>query len=345
MRLGIIGRAGAGKTTLFNTLTGSDLPVGIPGPVQAHSAAVDIPDPRLQALRDLYQPKKTTHAKAAFSDLGGLGGAADLPGPLLDQLAQVEALLLVLKGFEDPQAPGKPDPQADLAALESEFLLRDLVRVENRQAKLVEERQKGARERGAIEREAGLLQRLAESLNQARPLRDLALTHEEERSLGGLGLLSRKPLLAVVNCGDDRPEWQLETQLPQLSVRGKLEMEIGQLPPEERQQFSQDYGIAEAALVRTLHLAQAVLKRITFFTVSQPEVRAWLLPTGGTALQAAGLIHTDLARGFIRAEIIPWQELVELGDLAAARAQGRLRVEGKDHPLADGDVIYVRFHV
>jgi ribosome-binding ATPase YchF (GTP1/OBG family) len=345
MRLGIIGRAGAGKTTLFNALTGSDLPVGIPGPVQVHSAAVDIPDPRLQALSDLYQPRKTTHAKATISDLGGLEGAADLSGPLLDQLAQVEALLLVLKGFEDPQSPGQPDPQADLAALEGEFLLRDLLRVEHRQARLVEERQKGARERAAIERDADLLQRLADSLNQDRPLRDLALTAEEERLLGGLGLLSRKPLLAVVNCGDDRPEWPLETTLPQLSVRGKLEMEIAQLPPEEQAEFSRDYGIAEPALVRTLRLAQAVMKRITFFTVSEPEVRAWLLPDGGTALEAAGLIHTDLARGFIRAEIIPWQELVELGDLAAARAQGRLRVEGKQHALAEGDVIYVRFHV
>ncbi len=212
MRLGIIGRAGAGKTTLFNALTGSELPVGIPsgaGQVQVHSATVDITDPRLRSLSDLYQPKKTTHAKVTFADLGGLqgeAGQAELPGALLDQLAQVEAFLLVLKAFEDPLNPGAPDPQSDLAALETEFLLRDMLRVETRLGRLAEERQKGARDRGAIEREAALLQRLAEALDGDRPLRDLALTIEEDRGLGGLGLLSRKPLVLVVNCSEDRPD-------------------------------------------------------------------------------------------------------------------------------------------
>jgi hypothetical protein len=351
MRLGIIGRAGAGKTTLFNALTGSELPVGIPagaGQLQVNSATLDIPDPRLKSLSDLYQPKKTTYAKATLSDIGGLqgeAGQAELPGALLDQLAQMEAFLLVLKGFEDRMSPGAPDPDRDLAALETEFLLRDLLRVESQQGRLAEERQKGARERGAIDREAALLQRLAESLGQDRPLRGLSLTPEDERTLGGWGLLSRKPLLAVVNCEEERAEWPLQTPLPQLSVRGKLEMEIAQLPPGEAQDFRRDYGIAEPALGRALGKAQTVMDRITFFTVSEPEVRAWMLPAGSTALAAAGLIHTDMARGFIRAEVIPWDNLLELGGLAPARAQGKLRVEGKDYPLSDGEVIYIRFHV
>jgi hypothetical protein len=351
MRLGIIGRAGAGKTTLFNALTGSELPVGIPagaGQLQVNSATLDIPDPRLKALSDLYQPKKTTFAKATLSDIGGLQGEvgqAELPGALLDKLAQMEAFLLALKGFEDPMSPGAPDPERDLAALETEFLLRDLLRVESQQGRVAEERQKGARDRGAIDREAALLQRLAETLGQDRPLRGLSLTPEDERTLGGWGLLSRKPLLAVINCGEERADWPLPTQLPQLSVRGKLEMEIAQLPPEEAQDFRRDYGIAEPALVRTLSKAQTVMNQITFFTVSEPEVRAWMLPDGSTALEAAGSIHTDMARGFIRAEVIAWEALIELGGLAEARAQGKLRVEGKGYPLSDGEVIYIRFHV
>ena len=351
MRLGIIGRAGAGKTTLFNALTGSELPVGIPagaGQLQVNSATLDIPDPRLKALSDLYQPKKTTYAKATLSDIGGLqgeAGQAELPGALLDQLAQMEAFLLALKGFEDPMSPGAPDPERDLAALETEFLLRDLLRVESQQGRVAEERQKGARDRGAIDREAALLQRLAETLGQDRPLRGLSLTPEDERTLGGWGLLTRRPLLAVINCGEERADWPLPTQLPQLSVRGKLEMEIAQLPPEEARDFLRDYGIPEPALVRTLSKAQTVMNQITFFTVSEPEVRAWMLPDGSTALEAAGSIHTDMARGFIRAEVIAWEALIELGGLAEARAQGKLRVEGKGYPLSDGEVIYIRFHV
>jgi hypothetical protein len=345
MRLGIIGRAGAGKTTLFNALTGSSLPVGPAGQPQAHSAAVDLPDPRLQSLSDLYQPKKTTHAKAIFAELGGMEGRADLSGAALDQLAQVQAFLLVLKGFEDPLNLGAPDPQGDLAALEAEFMLRDMLRVETRLGRLAEERQKGARDRAAIEREAGLLQRLAENLSQDRPLRQLALSDEENRLLGGLGLLSRKPLVAVVNCGEDRAEWPLPTGLPQLSVRGKLEMEIAQLPPAEAHEFRQDYRIAEPLPARVLGRAQTALGLIVFFTVSEPEVRAWLLPAGSRALEAAGLIHTDMARGFIRAEVIAWDQLLALGGLAEARAQGKLRVEGRDYQLSDGEVLYIRFHV
>jgi hypothetical protein len=349
MRLGIIGRAGAGKTTLFNALTGSQLPVGIPSAVgQPHSAAVDIPDPRLHALSDLYQPKKTTHAKVTFADLGGLqgeSGQAELPGALLDQLAQMEALLLVLKAFEDPSRPGAPDPQSDLAALETEFLLRDMLRVETRLGRLAEERQKGARDRGAIEREASLLQRLADVLGDDRPLRGLVLTTEDDRALGGLGLLSRKPLVVVVNCGEDRADWPLHTQLPQVCVRAKLELEISQLSPSEADEFRQEYGIGEPLLARILKYAQAALKLITFFTVSEPEVRAWMVPAGSSALEAAGSIHTDMARGFIRAEVIAWDELLSLGGLAEARTQGKLRVEGKDYRLLDGEVIYIRFHV
>ena len=175
----------------------------------------------------------------------------------------MEAFLLVLKGFEDPMSPGAPDPERDLAVLETEFLLRDLLRVESQQGRVAEERQKGARERGALDREAALLQRLAETLGQDRPLRGLSLTPEDERTLGGWGLLSRKPLLAVINCGEERADWPLPTQLPQLSVRGKLEMEIAQLPPEEAQDFRRDYGIAEPALVRALRKAQSVMNQIT----------------------------------------------------------------------------------
>ncbi len=349
MRLGIIGLAGAGKTTLFNALTGSDLPVGIPShAAQAHSATVDIPDPRLQALSDLYQPKKTTHAKVSFSDLGGLhgdGGQAELSGALLNQLAQMEAFLVVLRDFVDVSNPAAPDPDADLTALEIEFLLRDLLRVEAQLERLAEDRQKGARDRGEIERETAVLERLAEWLRQERPLRTLQLPPEHEGLLAGWGLLSRKPLIPVVNLAEEAPERELQVPVPQLVLRGKLEMELAQLPAEEAEEFRGEYGIAEPALDRVVRLAQQALGRLTFFTVSEPEVKAWLLPAGGTALEAAGAIHTDMARGFIRAEVIAWDALLELGGLAPARSQGKLRVEGKDYRLSDGEVIYIRFHV
>lgn len=349
MRLGIIGLVGAGKTTVFNALTGGDLPVGVPSHgAQLHSATVDIPDRRLRALSDLYQPKKTTHAKVTFSDLGGLHGEAgrtELSGELLNTLTQMDAFLLVLRDFEDPLGEAPPDPARDLAALEAEFLLRDLLRVEAWSERLAEERQKGARDKSAIEREVALLERLAEALQVERPLRQLQLTPEEEGLLAGWGLLSRKPLLPVINLAEDASQPSHPIPPPALYLWGKLEMELAQLADDEAQAFRQEYGIAEPALQRAVQLAQSAVGRLIFYTVSEPEVRAWLLPGGGSAWDAAGTIHTDMARGFIRAEVIGWEDLIALGGLGQARSQGKLRVEGKDYRLSDGEVIYIRFQV
>ncbi len=354
MRLGIIGLPGAGKTTVFNALTGSDLTVGIPSGVglgEIHTAVVDLPDPRLDALSDLYQPKKTTYVKATFSDIGGLrgdAGQAELPGSLLDELAGVDAFLHVLRAFDDPQLPhplGEVNPERDLDALETEFLVRDMLRIDARRDRLREERQKGAGDPSAIEREAALLDRLSQAVGSEKPLRTIDMTEDEQRSIGGLGLLSRKPLMALINLAEGEGDVRLESEVPQICLQGKLEMEIGQLPPEESEAFQAEYGIQEPILQRVAKVCLKALGRLTYFTVSDPEVRAWTLPKGGTAHQAAGQVHSDMARGFIRAEIIQWEELIALGGLPAARSAGRLRTEGKDYPMTDGEVIYVRFHV
>ena len=354
MRLGIIGLQGAGKTTVFNALTGSDLTVGIPSGIglgEVHTAVVDLPDPRLEALSDLYQPKKTTFVKATFVDIGGLrgdAGQAELPGSLLDELAGVDAFLHVLRAFDDPQLPhplGEIDPKRDLEALETEFLVRDMLRLDARQDRLREERQKGAGDRSAIDREAELLERLSRAVGGETPLRTIDLTEEEQRTIGGLGLLSRKPLVALVNIGEGEQEVGLAEEVPQICLQGKLEMEIAQLPAEDAEAFWAEYGIRESTLQRVARMCLKALDRLTYFTVSRPEVKSWTLSSGGTAHEAAGQVHTDMARGFIRAEIIQWEELIALGGLSAARSSGRLRVEGKDYRMTDGDVIYVRFHV
>lgn len=357
MQLGILGLPGAGKTTLFNALTGSQRPTGalsVTGRVEAHTAVVDVPDPRLDALSARFRPRKTAYAKVAYVDFAGMRidvGREALSAPLLSQLSQLDGFVHVARAFEDASVPhpaGSIDPARDLAALESELLLNDMIIVERRLERLADERQKGGHDRATIEREAGLFRRLSDRLAKDQPLRTLELSPEDRRTLSGFGLLTLKPVLVVVNLAEGQSAPELGTTPPGVSVlalQGRLEAEIAQLSSEEMPAFLAEYGIEEPGSKRAIRASYDLLRFLTFFTLNEEEAHAWRLRQGGTALEAAATVHSDLARGFIRAEVIPWDELIQLGGMAEARARGKLRVEGKDYVVAEGEVIHIRFNV
>jgi hypothetical protein len=358
VQLGIVGLPGSGKTTIFRALTGGAggsgaLAAG--GKLEVHSAVVDVPDPRLDGLSALFKPKKTIHAKITYADIGGLARKGTqaareaLPAPLLNFLSQMDGFLHVVRAFDDPALPhpaGSVDPSRDEATLQSEFLLNDMIVVERRLAKLGEERQRGGRDRAAVEREMALFERLFRALEAEQPLRALDLKAEETRSLAGFGLLTLKPMLVVINLAEGQAAPDLSAPSPRsgvLPLQGKLEMEIAQLAPEEATAFLAEYGLEEPGLRKVVRASYDLLEVNTFFTVGDDEVRAWRLPRGGTALDAAAAVHTDLARGFIRAEVIAWDELLALGGLGEARAKGKLRLEGKDYPVQEGEIVHIRF--
>lgn len=346
MRLGIIGLPGAGKTSIFNALTGADLPVGSRvSHVEVHTGVADVPDPRLESLSSLYQPRKTTHAQITFGDIAGMGEDGTLSGELINQLAPWDGYLLTLRTFEDPLTGEPPSPEKDLQIIEAELLLNDLLRVEAHIERLAEERQKGARDRAELDHELDLFRRLAESLQKDQPLRDQDLVEADRELLLGFGLLTIKPLLLVLNLEEGGNDGRLSTDLPSFALHGKLEAELVQLSAEEAVGFRKEFGISQAGGESLMVACLNLLHRIRFYTVSEAEVKSWLLPMGSSAQQAAGTIHSDMARGFIRAEVIRWDDLIEFGGLSEARSAGKLRVEGKDYLPNDGEVIHIRFNV
>ena len=354
MKLGIIGLPQAGKTTVFNALTRSRQPTGeADGRMQVHTAVVDVPDERLEILTGMFHPRKTIHAKVTYADIAGLGSAADkgeVSGQLLNQLTQMDGFIHVARCFENPAVPHvheSVDPQRDIRLMEEEFILNDQIMVERKLEKLAEEHKKGGgRDKAAIERDIALFQRLAAALAEGQPLRPLALSPEEEKSVAGFGFLSRKPLLLLLNLGDGQPEPRL-AELPGnaalTALQGKLEMDIVQLPEEEAAVFMEEYGITELGLVRLIRMSYDLLGLQSFFTVGEDEVRAWTVRRGALAPEAAGVVHTDMEKGFIRAEVAAYGDLLECGGLAEARGKGKLRLEGKTYAVQDGDVISIRF--
>jgi len=352
MRLGIIGLPQSGKTTLFNALTRATQPTGVAGKIEVHTAVVEVPDPRVDVLSRMFNPKKTIYAKVTYADIAGLDGSSSksgISGTLLNQLTQMEGFIHVVRCFEDDNVPhpqGSIDPARDLLAMDSEFVLNDLIAVERKLERLAEERKKGGgRDRAIIEREGILFERMKEALEAETPLRDIEISPEEEKLFSGFGFLSRKPVLVVLNLaeGQAAPEIPYVHHHSQLvALQGKLEMDIAQLSSEDAQMFMAEYGIEEPSLNRMIRLSYDLLGLQSFFTVGPDEVRAWTVKRGATAPEAAGEIHTDLQKGFIRAEVITYDDLVSLGGYAEARAKGKLRLEGKEYIVQDGEILNIR---
>jgi len=358
MRLGIIGLPQSGKTTIFNALTRGDQPtVSGGGRFEVHTAVVDVPDPRVDALSAMYEPKKTTYAKVTYADIAGLeagsgiSGSAGITGALLNQLAQLDAFLLVVRAFEDETVPhpaGSVDAQRDLDAMLGEFTVNDQIAVERKLERLAEERKKGGgRDKTVIEKEFELFERLRDRLETEETLRGLDLTPEEEKTLSGFGFLTVKPLLAVLNHGEgeDPPPLEIPDGARLVTLMGRLEMDLAQLEPEEASEFMADFGIEEPSLNRMIRESYDLLGVISFFTVGDDEVRAWTVRVGATAPEAAGAVHSDLQKGFIRAEVIGVEDLLALGGMNEAKAKGKLRVEGKEYRVKDGEIVHVRFNL
>ncbi len=352
MKLGIIGLPQSGKTTIFNAVTRGNTPTtASAGRMEVHTAVVDVPDERVDKLSAMFKPRKTIYAKVTYADIAGLeGGTAKtgISGQLLNQLTQMDGFILVVRSFLDENVPhpsGSINPARDVEAMLGELLLNDLVAVERKLDRLTEERKKGGTDKAVNERQTVLFRRLQEALNANIPLRKLEFNAEESKELASFGLLTRKPILTVFNMGEGQPSPDIPLDHPSVAMMGKLEMEIAQLSPEDAEVFMKEYGIEELSLSRMIRLSYDLLQLQSFFTVGEDEVRAWTTRRGATAVEAAGEIHTDIQRGFVRAEVVAYDDLISLGGMNEAKAKGRLRLEGKEYVVQDGDIMHVRFNI
>ncbi|MCA9897122.1 MAG: redox-regulated ATPase YchF [Ardenticatenaceae bacterium] len=362
MKLGIIGLPSSGKTTIFNALTKGDAPTGqsMGGRFDVLTAVVDVYDERVDILTKMFNPKKTTFAKITYTDVAGIKKGANegggMSGELLNHLSGLDGFVHVVRAFESdlvPHPDGSVDAARDLEILDTEFLLNDLGVVERRMEKIEDGLRKGAtKNKAAAQAELELFQQLNEALSEERPLRTLSLSDEQEKMLRGYGLLTLKPTVVIINIGDDQDELSLAYDFPQTVVtnlRGKLEMELAQLSAagdtESLEMFMEEYGVTELSLDKVIGLSYDLMGLQSFFTVGEDEVRAWTIKREATAVDAAGTIHTDLAKGFIRAETVAYADLIELGGLPQARTAGKLRQEGKTYIVQDGDVINIKFNI
>lgn len=340
MRLALCGPPSGGKSTLFAALSGrrGGMERGRGG---SDTAILPVPDPRLDALSDLYKPKKTIYAQVTYLDPPAPAGGADDPAARLPQeLKQVDGLVLVLRNFD--AGLGAPTPAEDLRAFAEEMLLADLITVERRLERIAAERQRG---RSTDGEEIALLEQARGLLEAEEPLRDTPelVGHVKMR---GFGLLTAKPLMVVANNADDDPEPpELGPGVEPVVVRAAIEAELAELDDEERSEFMADLGLTDSALDRLIAASYRTLDLISFFTVGADEVRAWTIKRGTPAVQAAGVIHSDLERGYIRGEVMDHAELLSHGSEAALKKAGLVKVVGKDFVLSDGQVFHVLFNV
>jgi ribosome-binding ATPase len=365
MQIAIVGLAAAGKTTVFNTLTRGHVQTGGYGGLELHVGTVKVPDERLDRLAAIFHPKRIVHADVTYVDLPappasaeGRVGTEELPAEHLARLREADALVHVVRAFEDPAVPhpaGSVDALRDLEQLDLEFALADLAVTDRRLERLRSSGRHGTpAEREANEREEAILARLKDALEEGQPIRDVTLEPDEAKVIRGFRFLTEKPVLVLVNIGEaDLPRAGdlvdgVETAYRHrhaliAALSARIEMELGELEPDEAAAFMDELGLTESSLDRVIRLSYRLLGLISFLTAGPDEVRAWPVPQGATAVDAAAAIHTDLAHGFIRAEVVPFEDLIELGSTAEARRHGRLRSEGKTYQVRDGDVLEVLF--
>lgn len=346
MKVGLVGFAGSGKTTVFNTMTGLDVPVGFGG--ELRFGVVRVPDARIDALSTLFSPKKTTYAEIAFCDVPGEHGAQKkgLSAKSLQQIRDQEALCLVLGDFDNPALEEPADPVRDLDAFLAECILADLDAVERRLAR--------AQKENTPKTEVAQLELMKKTLDDSRPIRTIPADELPRAALRGYGFITDRPLLVALNRSEARaaepmPD-ALVTRLTTIEAAGlvlsaSVEAEIATLEPAEQAAFLADLGLTESALTRFIRASYGLLDLISFFTVGPDEVRAWTIRRGTKAQQAAGRIHSDLERGFIRAEVIPYAVFMAHGSEQAVKDAGKLQLEGKEYVVGDGDILHVRFNV
>ena len=361
MKTAIIGLANSGKTTIFNALTGLNLEVTnyptLSG--EAHTGIVRVPDPRITRLSEMFSPKKTTRATVEYVDYLGLTkGDMEQNRKVFDLIRDADAIVHVVRAFADEtivHPMGSVDPRRDAETVELEMIFGDLELVDKRLSRMEEGAKRGKK---PDEAEQKLLVKCKEALERETALRDLDFTEEEQKAMKSLQFMSIKPQLIVLNVAEEEmnsagtiaatAELQgffTGRQVRVLSVCGKIEMEIVQLSPDEAEVFLDDLGIAEPALNKLIHMSYELLGLISFLTAGEDEVRAWTIRKGTDAQRAAGKIHSDIERGFIRAEVVAYDDFIAHGSMAAARDKGLVRLEGKTYEVKDGDIINFRFNV
>ena len=348
MKVGIIGLSRAGKTTVFNAITGSTAQTGSFGAKKANLAVIKVPDARVTHLSSVYKPKKTTFAEIAFVDVpgGDEGSQAALGGTqTIDLIKGVDTLAIVVRAFNDSSyATEVADPLAEFEQVLGELIVLDLIVLEKKLERLDKERAKGT--------EYELFKRAKEWLEEERPLRTLELDEAEKKLLSGFQFLSMKPVLALANTGETESAELgplaaacAGQGVPLVDFCGAIEMEIAGMDEGEQAEFLEGLGIAESAKDKFIREAYALSSLISFLTVGEDEVRAWTAKKGSLAPQAGGKIHSDIERGFIRAEVVSFDDFVEHGGIPKAKEAGKARLEGKDYVVKDGDIINFRFNV
>jgi GTP-binding protein YchF len=365
MQLGIIGLARSGKTTVFNAVTRGQAQVGAySSGTQPNVGVVHVPDERVDRLAELYKPKKTTYATIQYVDFPAAGesfGKGEGPaGKFINDLGRMDALIHVVRQFEDDTVPHPEvaiDPDRDIATMDLELAFADLATIERRLARMETElRSMKAGERESLQRVRDILVRLKSELEAERPIREQAVSPEEWKLLEGSQFLTARPLMVVVNIGEaDLPRrTELEEQYrarygaPGRDVAvfcGKFEMELNDLGDEEAAEFRESVGVTESGMAGAIRVSYELLGLISFLTAGPDECRAWTVNRGATAPEAAGKIHSDLQRGFIRAEVIRFDDLIAAGSEAEAKKRGLVRTEGKQYVVNDGDVLNILFNV
>lgn len=346
MKIGLVGFAGSGKTTVFNAMTGLDVPVGFGGDVRL--GMVRVPDERIDKLSAIFSPKKTTFAEMTFCDIPGEYGAdkKGLSRNALQQIRDQEALCLVIRDFDNPALEGDPDPLGDFEALHAECILADL--------EIVERRLERAKKENVDKQQIAMFERMKVSLEREEPIRAIPEAELKRELLTGFAFLTDRPMLVALNRGEERAAQGMPddvgARIEELHAAGmvlsaSVEAEIRGLDADDQAAFLDDLGLEASALHRFIRTAYGLLDLISFFTVGPDEVRAWTIKRGTKARQAAGKIHTDLERGFIRAEVIPYDVFLKHGSESAVKDAGLLQVEGKDYVVGDGDILHVRFNV
>ncbi len=355
MHIGIIGPSASGKTTLFQALSAlKTTPQGRKN--EPSRAVIQVPDERVDKLSALFNPKKTTYATTEYIDVPHPGGSEAYPKGYMQNFRTADTLAIVLRAFtypgEDPKTRQK-EALDEYQELELAFILNDLVQIEKKlemERKLLKGKKSDPKSLAMVD----LLERLHAHLEEEKPIRNFELTPDEEKELRGYTFLSQKPQILVLNIDETMLEerhsllesWKKEfPHLQILAIPSLIEAEMSELPDEERELFLAEYGVEEPALPAFIRASYKTLDLISFFTVGEDEVRAWTIPRGTNAQKAAGAIHSDLERGFIRAEVIDYADLLELGSLKAAKDKGILRLEGKTYIVQDGDILHIRFAV